>query len=818
MKLKRKPTLYFVLTMSSVALVWGVTQSMRATSNELQSVKFTYNQTANENNWFNQAPTLTIQLYNGVPSVSYAIVPEGTTPSNQDYISVDSQTLGYQSQYRYRYITRETVYSLSSPGNGWVKTGNQKEEDYWKAVRTETGITPGELALTVDRYFAIESNGTYTKLTNRIEDEVPTTVSYDTIYRYEADGFYHTAPAYYANGQAVPVVWQGKYTKTTGPSNLYKDNYLKVQWNTDPNRTLYKYDQIWAPMSTTDYLPLLLGVGQNAHVESSPYRDSEWWRSYDVLAAKNKNVTLVGVDFKKTAYQRAKRTTYEWGKDTDSGYLYTQNLSESQTKPSGTVQHEQTTVITSFQVKLPSNGKYQIYVKQNDGLGNTKTVSETVRIDTTSPTFTSSVSARGEVSYQASDSLSGIASVKLPNGQVLNPSSAGSSSLSGTVSLRSEGVYPFEVTDLAGNRQTFLVTYEKDLTPPTVTHTLNPTSWTNGSVTIRVQATDSSGVESILLPNNQVVYSDRVDYAVQVSGNYPFMITDRAGNVSNYSVSVTNIDQENPTVSLTSSTTDWTNQSVTLTVAAQDQPSGVKEVAYQVNGGSWTTLSNNGRITQSNEGTFRYRAKATDQAGNTKTTNEVTIQIDKTKPTGSTSLSTTAATSQPVTITVTGQDALSGVKEIQKPDGVKVSGNKATYKAQENGIFTFLIIDYAGNVLTHSVKITNIDNGAPTLTLTVPNADQWSQSKTIQAKAEDTQGIQWIKLPNGNLVYQSSASYTVTENDYYYFEAADTLGNVTRNYIYVGKIDREWPALDVENFYHNIWSNEDVGVTMHGYD
>ena len=65
-------------------------------------------------------------------------------------------------------------------------------------------------------------------------------------------------------------------------------------------------------------------------------------------------------------------------------------------------------------------------------------------------------------------------------------------------------------------------------------------------------------------------------------------------------------------------------------------------------------------------------------------------------------------------------------------------------------------------------------------------------------------------------MYQSSATYTVTENNYYYFEAADTVGNVTRAYLYVGKIDREAPYLDIENYAHNIWAAEDVEVIIYG--
>lgn len=820
-KTKRIPPLIgaaFALTsMSLLTLATQHLKNGRSSPNEIQPVSFTFDQVVNENNWFNQSTLVTVQLANGSPSVSYAIVPDGTTPSANDYTTVTANTLGYQSQYRYRYVTREIQYHLTSPGKEWSQTGNQKKETYWKPDKTETGITPGELSFQVDRYFAIESDGRYTKLTNLHTDKPSTDIPYDTIYRYEADGFYHTAPAYYSTGQAVPMVWQGKYTKTTGPSNLYTDNYLKVQWNTNPNRTLYKYDKIWAPLSITEYQPLLLGMGQTAHVESSPYRVDEWWSNFEALANKNKNTQLVGVDFKRISYRRGTRNTYEWKKDTDSGYLYTLNLSESQNKPTGTVQHEQTTVIKQFQVKLPSNGKYRLYIKQNDGLGNTQTTSsDSLNLDKQIPTFTATVSPKGEVSFTAKDTLSGIASIKLPNGNLMIPSTLGSLSLSGSLVLTKEGTYAFEVTDLAGNKKSYTVTYAKDYEAPQGTHTLSTTDWTNQSVTITVRATDSSGIESIQLPNNQLVASDQVTYTVSENGTYPFLITDNSGNTLTYSVNVTNIDKENPQISISPTTTDWTNQKVTLSFSAKDQPSGIQSMSYQINGGNWTNISNNGQVSQTNEGTYRYRAKAVDQAGNITTTPETVIRLDLTKPTATHRLSTTSPTNQPVTITVTGADTLSGVKEIQTPDGRKIKGSIATYSAPQSGAYTFVIIDQAGNTFNYAVNVTNIDNGAPSLTLTVSNPDTWARSKVIQASAQDTQGISWIKLPNGNLVYQDQATYTVTENNYYYFETSDMVGNKTRTYIYVGKMDQDVPNIELKNYTPNLWVNEDVEVIVNG--
>ena len=809
-----------VATASVSALTWTSIQNGRATFDEIQPVEIDYNLAANENNWYNQSPTAHINLFNGSPQVSYAIVPDGKSPSASDYLTVNASTAGYTTQYRYRYMTQETVYSTESPGDGWVKTGNTKQETYWAPVRTETDISISELPAGIDRFYSIDANGNHTKLTWKRDEFPDVNLSDTSVYRYEVDGFYHTAPAYYANGQPVPILWQGKYTKSTTSTNIFLDSYIKVNWNTNPNQTLYKYDQIWEAIPIDGYYPILMGNELNAHIESFQNRDDDWFKNFSALAAKNQNVKIVGVDFKKITYQRAQRTTYEWKRVTDSGYLYTKDLSTSQTTPSNTVHHEQTTVITGFKVNIPTDGQYKLYIKQSDGLGNTKvTASNLIQVDTTVPEFTYTIDPAGLVSFTATDPLSGIQSIILPSGASSSPATLGSKTHSGTYMLPKEGRYPFEVIDLAGNRKTFTVVFEKDYVKPTATHTLSPTGWTNQSVTIQLSAQDASGIQSILLPNNQTVTDQSsVSYTVSESGTYPFLITDRANNSLSYLVTVSNIDKENPSASLSPSTTEWTNQPIQVQVAASDRHSGIVSTSYQRQGGSWIAIAANGRFTHTEEGTFNYRVKATDEAGNTYTSSYTTLKVDLTEPTASHSLSTTAVTNQPVTITVNGTDALSQVKEIQLPDGLKTKGAQASYTVQQNGTYTFRVIDYAGNVLTYPVTITNIDNGAPELTLTVPNAESWSQSKTIQVSAKDSQGISWIKLPNGNYVYNSSTTYTVTENNYYYFEACDTVGNITRNYIYVGKIDRNAPEIELENYTHNFWTNQDVEVTIHGND
>lgn len=81
---------------------------------------------------------------------------------------------------------------------------------------------------------------------------------------------------------------------------------------------------------------------------------------------------------------------------------------------------------------------------------------------------------------------------------------------------------------------------------------------------------------------------------------------------------------------------------------------------------------------------------------------------DTTPPSALTTLSTTAATTGPVTITVSGYDDLSGVAAITTPNGTIVQGTTATYSVTTNGTYNFTVTDNAANTATIPVTVSNI--------------------------------------------------------------------------------------------------------------
>lgn len=81
---------------------------------------------------------------------------------------------------------------------------------------------------------------------------------------------------------------------------------------------------------------------------------------------------------------------------------------------------------------------------------------------------------------------------------------------------------------------------------------------------------------------------------------------------------------------------------------------------------------------------------------------------DTTPPAAIATLSTTAATTGPITIAVAAYDDLSGVLSITTPNGTVIQGATATYTVSANGTYTFTITDNAANTGTLAVTVANI--------------------------------------------------------------------------------------------------------------
>lgn len=89
-----------------------------------------------------------------------------------------------------------------------------------------------------------------------------------------------------------------------------------------------------------------------------------------------------------------------------------------------------------------------------------------------------------------------------------------------------------------------------DKTSPELSVLSNETKWTNKDVTLTIKATDSnSGIDYIELYDGSKIYSSDITIDIKENDTYNFKAYDKAGNVSEKSIVISNIDKEKPIAS-----------------------------------------------------------------------------------------------------------------------------------------------------------------------------------------------------------------------------------------------------------------------------
>jgi len=194
-----------------------------------------------------------------------------------------------------------------------------------------------------------------------------------------------------------------------------------------------------------------------------------------------------------------------------------------------------------------------------------------------------------------------------------------------------------------GNKDvTAIFTEEGDTIPPVTICILNPpepdgdNGWYVSVVTVTLVATDEgSGVESTwyrldggywkIYINNPFVVSQ---YGYHTVEYYSF---DRAGNRETIKIVEFKIDTKLPT---TTHKFDgiigedgWFISNVTITLIAGDIGSGLNDIKYKLDDGTWMNYTEMFDVTEDGEYTLYYYS--VDLAGNTETTKEVDFKIEK---------------------------------------------------------------------------------------------------------------------------------------------------------------------------------------------
>lgn len=383
----------------------------------------------------------------------------------------------------------------------------------------------------------------------------------------------------------------------------------------------------------------------------------------------------------------------------------------------------------------------------------------------------------------------------------------------------SNGQHFFQVwaADNCGNMSVPVTVYfnvNKDVTAPTGTHSINPTNWTNGDVTITLNTTDDmSGVKRIKKPDGSYTYSVSTIYVVPANGSYTFVLEDNVGNTRNYTVTINNIDKTAPTGSLSHNPTQWVNTDVKIHWSVADANSGVKQIKLP-DGTIKTTAT--GDYTVSQNGTYTFVVY--DVAGNTLTLQETVTNIDKTPPTGSLSHNPTDWVIDYVKIHWTASDSQSGFNRVVLPDGTSTTNASGDFTVTDNGTYTFTLYDNVGNSRILTENINNIDKIMPEGVLSLQENRLTDEKIKISWKAFDLQsGFSKILLPDSTFSTNATGEFTVSQMGDYSFVIYDKVGNTRELSINVSNVDMINPILEVTQDTDK-WTNGEITLNWKADD
>lgn len=287
-----------------------------------------------------------------------------------------------------------------------------------------------------------------------------------------------------------------------------------------------------------------------------------------------------------------------------------------------------------------------------------------------------------------------------------------------------------------------------DSTPPISAATLTPpvsaSGWYSTPVTVSFAASDgvdASGVAMLyhLLDNGSWNTQPSLQLTTEGAHAIMYFAQDVAGNSEvPHSLNV-NIDLTPPALALVPDrapqATGWYTAPVTLTLQANDAPSGQAAAYYRVNGGSWQAgTPANTTIQFSTNGLYQVDAYAQDLAGNRTPIQSTAVKVDTTPPATAYLIEGTQGQNSwytsPLTIKLIPTDATSGVATTyyRINDGVWQAGAQFQLTTDGNYVLAFYSVDAAGNIETSfpiQVKLDTAAPGAPIAVETLP--DGWSR-------------------------------------------------------------------------------------------
>ncbi len=290
-------------------------------------------------------------------------------------------------------------------------------------------------------------------------------------------------------------------------------------------------------------------------------------------------------------------------------------------------------------------------------------------------------------------------------------------------------------------------------------------------VTATLSASDNSGVEPILTDADGNEIDGDWTNTFTSNGTYIFYFKDAAGNVSSVTAEVSNFDVTPPELSIQYSTTDVTNTNVRATVKANERISVINN-----DGLNYYDFGENG--------TFTFQVE--DRFGNASEITAVVNNIDKLPPVPVITYSTTETTKDNVVATI--------AAEAGESFTVLNNFGRKSYVFTENGSFTFIIADPAGNRVEATATVGNIDKSKVSYTLTYSEEELTANDVTVTVVPE---AGKTLEFPENS----GSPSVTFEENGMTWLLAVDELGNEYWIQLMVQWMDKEAPTIEIDRKY-----------------
>ena len=388
-------------------------------------------------------------------------------------------------------------------------------------------------------------------------------------------------------------------------------------------------------------------------------------------------------------------------------------------------------------ITVGGDGTHTVECQAVDNAGNTAAWSDTVKIDTTAPTATVSVSGTmgfnnwyvtaPTIDANASDAVSGVAAVqyRLDGGAWQD----------GDNVILGDGVHTiqFRVTDNAGNTFTTSGQAVKvDTTAPSLNPSIPSPDGQNGWFVTYPQV-DASGSDTV---SGLAWVACRVDGGewqtppVSVTGDGTHTVdcqaVDNAGNTAAWSDTV-KVDTTVPVLTPSEPAPDgqngWYVTEPQIDASGSDATSGLALLQCRVDGGEWQTPP----VSVTGDGTHTVDCQAVDNAGNTATWSD-TVKVDTTAPTANPATSGTMGDNgwyiSTVTVQANASDAASGVARVEhKVDGGEWQDGDSVTLGDGVHTVAFRVTDNAGNVTTTPAQTVKVDATAPVLTPSAPTPD-----------------------------------------------------------------------------------------------